>query len=161
MIERASSAAVSTSPLGRQSVGYSQADLRPHVISLGNNGALRCEGRFACTQDDVRNIVRQDMRAITAGWKKKRVYPDFLVALEELAGKPSRLVVVETKGLHLQNDDTAYKRRLFEILEKHSSKGVSVGELTLGDKPDSMRFRLVLEGDWKSQVDSALASAEA
>jgi type III restriction enzyme len=95
------------------------------------------------------------------GWKKKRVYPDFLVALEELAGKPSRLVVVETKGLHLQNDDTAYKRRLFEILEKHSSKGVSVGELTLGDKPDSMRFRLVLEGDWKSQVDSALASAEA
>ena len=72
-LERAESVAVSTSPLGRQSVGYSQADLRPHVISLGNNGALRCEGRFACTQEDVRNIVRQDMRAITAGWKKKRV----------------------------------------------------------------------------------------
>ena len=72
-LERASSAAVSNSPLGRQSVGYSQADLRPHVISLGNNGALRCEGRFACTKDDVRNLVRRDMRAITAGWKKKRV----------------------------------------------------------------------------------------
>lgn len=71
--ERASSAAASSAPLGRQSVGYSQADLRPHVISLGNNGALRCEGRFACTQDDVRNIVRQDMRRITRGWKKKRV----------------------------------------------------------------------------------------
>ncbi|HEY4530453.1 MAG TPA: C1 family peptidase [Luteimonas sp.] len=72
-LERAGSAAVSNSPLGRQSVGYSQADLRPHVVSLGNNGALRCEGRFACTRDDVRNIVRQDMRAITRGWKKKRV----------------------------------------------------------------------------------------
>src|SRR5690554_491672 len=72
-LDRASSVAVSNSPLGRQSVGYSQADLRPHVVSLGNNGALRCEGRFACTQDDVRNIVRRDMRAITAGWTKKRV----------------------------------------------------------------------------------------
>ena len=71
--DRASSVAVSNSPLGRQSVGYSQADLRPHIVSLGNNGALRCEGRFACTQDDVRNIVRRDMRAATAGWKKKRV----------------------------------------------------------------------------------------
>src|SRR5690606_31993657 len=71
--DRASSAAVSNSPLGRQSVGYSQADLRPHVISLGNNGALRCDGRFACTQEDVRNIVRRDMRAATAGWRKKRV----------------------------------------------------------------------------------------
>ncbi|MBJ6980925.1 C1 family peptidase [Luteimonas sp. MC1572] len=72
-LERAGSAAVSNSLLGRQSVGYAQADLRPHIVSLGNNGALRCDGRFACTQDDVRNIVRRDMRAITAGWKKKRV----------------------------------------------------------------------------------------
>lgn len=72
-LERATSVAVSNSALGRQSVGYSQADLRPHVVSLGNNGALRCDGRFACTQDDVRNLVRRDLRAATAGWKKKRV----------------------------------------------------------------------------------------
>src|SRR5690606_3513028 len=72
-LEHAASAATSNSALGRQSVGYSQADLRPHIVSLGNNGALRCEGRFACTKDDVRNIVRRDMRAITKDWKKKRV----------------------------------------------------------------------------------------
>ena len=95
------------------------------------------------------------------GWKKKRVFPDFLVALEESDGKPSRLVVVETKGLHLQNDDTEYKRRLFETLEKHSGTGVPVGELTLDTKPGPMRFRLVLEGDWKSQVDAACAAADA
>src|SRR3546814_10107777 len=35
-LQRAQSAAVSNSAIGRQSVGYSQADLRPHVISLGN-----------------------------------------------------------------------------------------------------------------------------
>lgn len=90
------------------------------------------------------------------GWKRKRVFPDFLVALEEADGRPSRLVVIETKGLHLQNDDTDYKRRLFETLERHSSTSVSVGELVLDIQPDPMRFRLVLEGDWKSQVDAAL-----
>jgi type III restriction enzyme len=89
------------------------------------------------------------------GWKKKRVFPDFLVSLEESEGKPTRLVVVETKGLHLQNDDTEYKRRLFEVLEQHSGSAVPVGELTLSAQPEPMRFRLVLDGDWKSQVDAA------
>lgn len=72
-LQRAQSAAVSNSSIGRQSVGYSQADLRPHVIGIGNNGLLRDSGRFGATADDVRNIVRKDMRAITKNWKKKRI----------------------------------------------------------------------------------------
>ena len=112
--------------------------------------------------DDVKAVRWWHRIAVQAdwyldGWKKKRVFPDFLVALEEVKGKPTRLVVVETKGLHLQNDDTEYKRRLFEVLEKHSATGVPVGELTLDAQPGPMRFRLVFDGDWKSQVDAALA----
>jgi type III restriction enzyme len=111
--------------------------------------------------DDVQAVRWWHRIAVQAdwhldGWKKKRVFPDFLVMLEESVGKPMRLVVVETKGLHLKNEDTDYKRRLFETLERHSVNGVPVGELTLDDKPGPMRFRLVLEGDWKSQVDAAL-----
>ena len=113
--------------------------------------------------DDVKAVRWWHRIAVQAdwyldGWKKKRVFPDFLVAIEETDGKPTRLVVVETKGLHLQNDDTEYKRRLFEVLEKYSSDSVPVGELTLDVKPGPMRFRLVLEGGWKSQVDAALAA---
>jgi type III restriction enzyme len=113
--------------------------------------------------DDVNAVLWWHRIAVQAdwyldGWKKKRVFPDFLVALEQADGKPSRLVVVETKGLHLKNEDTDYKQKLFETLERHSSGGVPVGELTLDDKPGPMRFRLVLEGDWKSQVDAALAA---
>jgi type III restriction enzyme len=93
------------------------------------------------------------------GWKKKRVFPDFLVALEEAEGHPSQLVVVETKGLWLKNEDTKYKQKLFEVLERHSVGGVPVGELALDDAPGSMRFRVVFEGDWKSQVDNALLIA--
>lgn len=92
------------------------------------------------------------------GWKKKRVFPDFLVALEEKDGKADKLVVVETKGLHLQNDDTDYKTKLFAVLDKYSRSGVPVGELTLDTQPEPMRFRLVFEGDWKTQVDAALVT---
>src|SRR3546814_12778577 len=62
-LQRAQSAAVSNSAIGRQSVGYSQADLRPHVISIGNDGRLRATGRFGTSAQDVRNLVRDDMRA--------------------------------------------------------------------------------------------------
>ncbi len=115
--------------------------------------------------DDVQAVRWWHRIAVQAdwyldGWKKKKVFPDFLVALEEADGKPSKLVVVETKGLHLKNEDTDYKRKLFETLERHSDGGVPVGEFILGDAPGPMRFRLVLEGDWKSQVDAALAMAE-
>ena len=111
--------------------------------------------------DDVKAVRWWHRIAVQAdwyldGWKKKKVFPDFLVALEETNGKPSKLVVVETKGLHLKNEDTDYKRRLFETLERHSGGGVPVGEFLLGDAPGPMRFRLVLDGDWKSQVNAAL-----
>jgi hypothetical protein len=72
-LQGAQAAAVSNSSIGRQSVGYSQADLRPHIVSLGNDGRLRDSGRFGTTADDVRNIVRNDMRERTKGWKKKRI----------------------------------------------------------------------------------------
>lgn len=72
-LQRAQSAAVSNSAIGRQSVGYSQADLRPHVISLGNDGRLRTTGRFGTSAQEVRNLVREDMREATKGWKNKRI----------------------------------------------------------------------------------------
>src|SRR5690606_10332358 len=72
-LQRAQSAAVSNSAIGRQSVGYSQADLRPHIISLGNDGRLRTTGRFGTSAQEVRNLVRNDMREATKGWKNKRI----------------------------------------------------------------------------------------
>ncbi len=115
--------------------------------------------------DDVKAVRWWHRIAVQAdwyldGWKRKKVFPDLLVALEEIEGRPAKLVVVETKGSHLKNEDTDYKRKLFETLERHSGGGVPVGEFTLEDKPGPMRFQLVLEGDWKSQVDAALAAAE-
>lgn len=72
-LNHAQSTASSHSALARQATGYAQADLRPHVVSIGNNGRLRDSGRFGTTVDDVRNIIRDDIPRLTRGWKKKRV----------------------------------------------------------------------------------------
>ncbi|VXB33894.1 Peptidase C1 [Luteimonas sp. 9C] len=72
-LQRVQAVAASNSALARQSNGYSQADLRPHIVSLGNDGRLRTGGRFGTSQEAVRNLVRQDLPRITQDWPTKRV----------------------------------------------------------------------------------------
>jgi hypothetical protein len=52
---------------------FTQADLRPHLVSLGNDGRLRDSGPFGTSADEVREILRVDLPRITAKWKRKRV----------------------------------------------------------------------------------------
>lgn len=67
---------------------YSYNDLRPHVISLGNDGILDPGGNIGTTPELVREIVRQDIPRITNGWKKKRIV---LYAHGGLVGEDSAL----------------------------------------------------------------------
>lgn len=63
-----------------------------------------------------RIAVKQDY--FLQGWRRGRVYPDFLACVQRLAGSPKRLIIFETKGIHLSgNPDTQYKEKLFEMLE--------------------------------------------
>ncbi len=52
---------------------YSCKELRPHVVSLGNDGRLDPGGDIGTSAELVREIVRNDIPRITAGWKKKRI----------------------------------------------------------------------------------------
>ena len=91
------------------------------------------------------------------GWQRNKVYPDFLACVQEMGNGKIRFAVLETKGLHLKgNDDTAYKERLFELLEKVSAKGVNVGEFKLGVAQNEMRFELMLENNWRERIKSPL-----
>lgn len=77
-IELASAVAASRSgkgaaALARQSGAYAHRDLRPHVISIGNDGRLRASGPFATTDEDVETIFEEDVARITRGWAKKRI----------------------------------------------------------------------------------------
>ena len=67
------SIAVSHSSAAKKSNAYSFADLRPHIISLGNNGCLNPGGEYGTTEQEVDAIFEEDFKRVTKNWKKKRL----------------------------------------------------------------------------------------
>ncbi|HEX2009639.1 MAG TPA: C1 family peptidase [Roseateles sp.] len=51
----------------------SHAGLRPHVVSVGNEGLLRPGGEYGMTEAELAAVFRQDLRQTIAPWPKKRV----------------------------------------------------------------------------------------
>ncbi|HDF7651333.1 DEAD/DEAH box helicase [Vibrio parahaemolyticus] len=87
------------------------------------------------------------------GWQKQKVYPDLLVCVEQPDSGSYRFSVLETKGEHLKgNDDTEYKRRLFDLLTEHVKTAVDAGELTLEAASGGMSFRMLMEDSWSQEI---------
>ena len=73
------------------------------------------------------------------GWKKDRIYPDFLVYHDK-----DRFIFIETKGDHL---DVTYKRRVFEVFNTTSTKPEKKFELI--DDGGTTCFVLKFQKDWE------------
>lgn len=90
------------------------------------------------------------------GWKRHKVYPDFVFALLSGDGL-QRMVLLETKGLQLVgNADTAYKQALLARLSQafKDERLFRVGDLSLeGMAPTQLRCDLVFEGDWRGTLE--------
>ena len=56
-----------------QSNAYSFADLRPHIVSVGNNGTLKAGGDYGSTPAELAQIFEQDMPRVMKDWDKPRV----------------------------------------------------------------------------------------
>jgi hypothetical protein len=67
---------------------YSFHDLRPHIVSIGNDGALRSTGQFGTAKADVDQIFTKDIPSLTKGWKTKRL---LLYAHGGLVGEPDAI----------------------------------------------------------------------
>ena len=57
----------------KASRSYVYGDLRPHIVSIGNDGAFRAGGSFGVREGDVEEIFTEDFPRITSGWEKKRI----------------------------------------------------------------------------------------
>ncbi len=65
-----------------------------------------------------RNLVGKEHYSIQ-GWRKNKVYADFIFLKKpEEFGNHPKVYVLETKGLHLDNQDTKYKQDLFALCTK-------------------------------------------
>jgi hypothetical protein len=67
------STAIAHSAAAGKSQAYSYADLRPHIISIGNDGALNAGGNFGTTLEEIETIFKEDIPRVTSGWGKKRI----------------------------------------------------------------------------------------
>ncbi|MGI9346886.1 MAG: DEAD/DEAH box helicase [Gammaproteobacteria bacterium] len=88
------------------------------------------------------------------GWRRGRMYPDFVVCVGKGQGTQRRVLVLETKGLHLAgNADTVYKENLLSTLEaaKPHAQECGVLELPGNDKKYRMKLRILLEDSWQRE----------
>lgn len=119
------------------------------------------EGEFACYLDAQsalkwwhRNVAKTGYGL--QGWRRNKVYPDFVFAKIERDGKTT-LVVLETKGLFLKNEDTAYKQRLLAALSAAyaDARLTRSGDLELIDA-DGRRVvcDLVFDENWKNELNA-------
>ena len=94
------------------------------------------------------------------GWKRNRVYPDFVVFVQPGNGKTRRVLVIETKGLQLAgNTDTEYKKKLFEALETAAPRAVEYGSLKLskpGRKKRPMSLNMLFAENYRQEFESLL-----
>lgn len=116
---------------------------------LERNVACYVDGK-AATHWWFRNVARSQYGL--QGWRKHKVYPDLVVAIQQQSGG-ERVLVLETKGQHLKgNDDSGYKRDLLDLLTgAYNGQVVGTMQLDLGDKRD-VHCELVLENDWKIRM---------
>ncbi|MEX0969990.1 MAG: DEAD/DEAH box helicase family protein [Paracoccaceae bacterium] len=93
------------------------------------------------------------------GWKRGRIYPDFLFAVNGKGAK-RKIVALETKGDHLQNPDTDYKRDVLEFLSKNFDweNAVEAGQLELANTGETVECVLILMSEIKAQLPKHLSA---
>ena len=52
---------------------YTYGDLRPHIVSIGNEGLLKESGTYGTSAQEVAEIFTEDIPRVTRRWKKKRI----------------------------------------------------------------------------------------
>ena len=88
------------------------------------------------------------------GWKRHKVYPDFVFAhLSSDGGE--RMVLLETKGLHLEGGDTPYKQTLLDRLTRafRDERFKSAEELALDGTGARLVCDLVFDSGWQGVLD--------
>jgi type III restriction enzyme len=99
-----------------------------------------------------RNLSRQDYSI--QGWKKNKVYPDFIFSDVSPKSRAdySKVFVVETKGLHLKNEDTTYKQDVFTFCN-NLGQHKEWKELFAEFQHNRFEFKVIFEDEWKARIN--------
>jgi type III restriction enzyme len=91
------------------------------------------------------------------GWQKPRIYADFIFTMN--GGKKldyRKVFVLETKGLHLKNENTGYKKSVFALCNKHA-KQKTWNQLVPAMREKEIRYEVVFQDEWQKRLNELLA----
>ena len=99
-----------------------------------------------------RNVSRKDY--CIQGWKRGKIYPDFILPEADLQNPDdcATVYVVESKGLHLKNEDTQYKQTIFEICNELGQQ-MQWKELKQEFFGSRVEFKIIFEDEWKRKIN--------
>lgn len=128
---------------------YDDADIR------SMNNLEKEVGNILDSQDKIlwwfKNKVRKDWFSVQ-GWRKGKIYPDFIAAKKNNKGGLDLVYVIESKGEHLEgNKDTIYKNSVFQKMNK-VNVNVYQTELEFDQVKDKVQFYLIQEGEEEKKV---------
>jgi len=64
--------------------------------------------------------------------------------------------VLETKGLHLKNENTGYKKSVFALCNKHAKKQ-TWNQLVPAMREKEIRYEVVFQDEWEKRLNELLA----
>lgn len=91
------------------------------------------------------------------GWKRDKIFPDFLVYLQNSKGKTT-FQFIETKGDHLKgNPDTEYKEKVFEYINNLASKDIqNIGKFKLVAEQENIDFQMIFQEECDTKIRKIL-----
>lgn len=89
------------------------------------------------------------------GWQKSRIYADFIFTTRDTTDL-RKVFVLETKGLHLKNENTKYKRSVFDLCNKHATRK-TWNELVPAMRDKEIRYEVVFQDEWEKRLNQLLA----
>lgn len=102
ILRTAKATSKSLSNAAGQSDAYAFCDVRPHIVSVGNDGHLRPGGTYGTSKEDVKRIFDTDFPTFTQGWGKKRL---LLYAHGGLTGEMSAIQrIADYRPVLLENE---------------------------------------------------------
>ena len=102
-----------------------------------------------------RNMSRKDYNI--QGWRRHKIYPDFIAAdkKQDVQDDFDTVFVLETKGVHLKNEDTKYKQDVFALCNELGDKK-NWKELSDEFIDHKFKFQVIFEDEWKNKINGLL-----
>lgn len=91
------------------------------------------------------------------GWRKSRIYADFIFTTQtpNVEKEFRKVFVLETKGLHLKNENTEYKRSVFALCNEHA-KRKTWNEVAPTMRDKEITYQIVFQDEWEKRLNELL-----